>query len=234
MWITKNLKSKVLSNRTTARIFGRKYFGLNKLDAKLEQFIDYEEGYFVELGANDGVTQSNTKYFELFKNWKGVLIEPTINKYEDCKRNRNKRSHVVNAACVSFSNQENTVNLVYSNLMTTTLNTESDLTDLGAHLKRGRTFLEPKVSQFHFQARARTLNSILEEVNAPSRIDLLSLDVEGSEIEVLKGINHNQFRFSFICIECRDLPKMKEYLLSLNYVLKTQLSEHDYLFADSR
>lgn len=41
-----------------------KYFSLNQLDRKLEEFVDYNNGYFVELGANDGVTQSNTLYFE--------------------------------------------------------------------------------------------------------------------------------------------------------------------------
>ena len=49
--------------------FFPKYFGLHNLDRKLEKYLDYEKGYFVELGANNGVSQSNTKYFELFKKW---------------------------------------------------------------------------------------------------------------------------------------------------------------------
>ncbi len=32
------------------------YFSLNQLDKKLEKYVDYDNGYFVELGANDGVT----------------------------------------------------------------------------------------------------------------------------------------------------------------------------------
>ncbi len=62
----------------------------------------------------------------------------------------------------------------------------------------------------------------------------MSLDVEGAEIEVLKGIDHNQFRFSYLCIECRDLPKLSKYLDQFDYELIEQLSAHDFLFKDRR
>ena len=32
--------------------------------------------FYIEIGANDGVSQSNTKYLELFYDWRGILIEP--------------------------------------------------------------------------------------------------------------------------------------------------------------
>lgn len=228
------MKPLLLSKPLIARIFGKYYFGLNNLDAQLSQILNFKNGYFVELGANDGITQSNTKHFELFKGWKGVLIEPSMEQFVKCKRNRSKRNHFVNAACVSFSNKKEFVEMVYSNLMTTSLNTESDLINLAEHLSNARKFLNSEHDQFHFQARARTLNSILEEVCAPSQINLLSLDVEGSEMEVLKGLNHEQFRFSYVCIECRDITKMREYLIQHDYILETQLSEHDFLFKDGR
>jgi hypothetical protein len=63
----------------------------------------------------------------------------------------------------------------------------------------------------------------------PSR----SLDVEGAEIEVLKGIDHSRFRFSYLCIECRNIERLSSYLKSVGYVLKEKLTHHDYLFAGS-
>ena len=39
-------------------------FALNDLDRKLEKYLDYQNGFFVELGANDGFTQSNTLFLE--------------------------------------------------------------------------------------------------------------------------------------------------------------------------
>jgi len=45
----------------------RRYFGLNNLDQKIEKYLDFDNGFFVELGANNGIEQSNTLYFELFR-----------------------------------------------------------------------------------------------------------------------------------------------------------------------
>lgn len=54
----------------------RNYYGLNLLDKKLEHHIDFDNGIFVEVGANDGQTQSNTAYFARHRGWRGLLIEP--------------------------------------------------------------------------------------------------------------------------------------------------------------
>ena len=58
----------------------------------------------------------------------------------------------------------------------------------------------------------------------------LSADDISSEIEVLKGINHNLFSFKYILVECRDLEKMKVYLKKFGYGLILDLKNYDYLF----
>lgn len=83
---------------------------------------------------------------------------------------------------------------------------------------------------FTFGALAEPLNNILRESNAPKLVDFLSLDVEGVELEVLKGIDHNEFRFKYMLIECRGIERLKEYLDGVNYGLIDQFSQHDYLF----
>ena len=70
------IKVIALNNSILTRLFRLRYFSLNSLDKKLEEYLDLDAGYFVELGANDGVNQSNTLYFEKFRGWHGVLIEP--------------------------------------------------------------------------------------------------------------------------------------------------------------
>ena len=77
-----------------------------------------------------------------------------------------------------------------------------------------------------------TLNSILIEAKSPKTIDLLSIDVEGVELEILKGVNHSEFRFKFICIESRQFEAISQYLLEQQYVFIRALSSHDYLFQD--
>ena len=73
--------------RSIKNSFNRNYIGyvaLNNLDKQLEAYCNYQDGYYVELGAHDGITQSNSFYFEKKKNWKGVLIEPSPNNYLKC------------------------------------------------------------------------------------------------------------------------------------------------------
>ena len=48
---------------------------LNDLDRKLEKYLNYRDGYFIECGANDGYSQSNTYFLEKKLNWRGLLVE---------------------------------------------------------------------------------------------------------------------------------------------------------------
>ena len=224
------LRPILLRNRRVAKLFNRKYFGLNELDRLIENFVPKDGGYFVELGANDGVTQSNTKYFELYRNWHGVLVEPIPSKFLECKKNRSKRNFFAQAACVSLGFNEAYVRLIYSNLMTTSLSGESDLQNRRSHAQLGESYLMGNEKVEEFLAPAKTLTSILDEAQAPKMIDLLSLDVEGNEIEVLKGIDHTKYKFYLMCVECRNFEKLNEYLSSNQYEFVSQLTPHDYLF----
>lgn len=207
-----------------------KYYALNELDRKIERYIDFDNGYFVELGANDGVSQSNTLYFEKSRAWTGILIEPTPHNYLLCKKNRSASTKNYCNTCVSSEYKEKFVEILYSNLMSVSLGLQSDVADPIAHAKSGQRFLAPTEDVFSFGALARTLGDILKESSAPSIIDLLSLDVEGSEIEVLNGINHSKWRFKYILVECRNVTKLSAYLEQHQYQLVDQFSSHDYLF----
>jgi hypothetical protein len=65
----------ILVNRIINRLRHGKYNSLYKFDRQLEKYVNYDGGYFVELGTNDGVTQSNSLYFEKHRSWCGVLVE---------------------------------------------------------------------------------------------------------------------------------------------------------------
>ena len=112
--------------------------------------------------------------------------------------------------------------------MTSSLGLESDIKNFTTHV-----YLDKKNEyKFKFGAVATTLNNLLLKSKAPQKIDFLSLDVEGAEIEVLKGIDHNTYRFKFMLIECRDIDKLENYLELLEYELIEKLTEQDYLFVD--
>jgi FkbM family methyltransferase len=216
-----------------AVITGTRYWGLGDLDKKLISVIGDSPGYFVELGANDGISQSNTKHLEMFHGWRGVLIEPYPGNFKKLFKTRSSSNHFENAACVSFEFPRDEMELTYSNLMTTPMEGSSDVVDRKLHAESGKKWLRGRETVKTFLAKARTLTSILIEAKAPPVVDLLSLDVEGGEIEVLKGVDHAKYRFKWILVESRDEKRISEYLGAQGYLFHSKLTGHDYLFRNS-
>lgn len=209
--------------------------GLNGLDTLLETHLDTSRpGFFVELGANDGYSQSNTWFLEKEFGWRGVLIEPSPAEFVHLRRNRSKDNCFFCAACVDFGYAEAFVRMRYSGLMTVT-DGDTDLPHgTKAHTESGRRFLPDGVEPFDFAAIARPLQSILDDSRAPSCVDLLSLDVEGFELSVLRGVDHERTRFRHLLIESRSPDELDRYLASHGYALVDRLSHHDYLYRDER
>jgi FkbM family methyltransferase len=238
-FIIKKMLNKVLGSaaeslfrrlRFVLRNFRGGYHSINELDKQLEKYVDYDDGFYVELGANDGVVQSNSLYFELRRNWKGVLIEPSPHNFLLCREQRSNRNQIFCNACVSFDYTDKYVDIKYANLMSISENLELDLDDKELHIEAGTKYLTETDTVFAFGAAAATLTSLLERANAPKVIDFLSLDVEGAELEVLRGLNFKKFSFKYMLIEIRDLQRMEGFLMAHGYVLEKQLSPHDYLF----
>jgi FkbM family methyltransferase len=192
--------------------------------------METKNGFFVELGGNDGLNQSNTKHLELFRGWRGVLIEPFLKNFQRMAKNRSSQSQFVNAACVSFDFAESEMLLSYSNLMTTPLLGESDILDRSQHATSGAGFLPASEAVHTFKVRALTLTKILDDCRAPKLIDLLSLEVEGGELEVLKGVDHKKYRFRWIIVESRSPEALSDYLNNEGYSILCQLSVHDYVY----
>lgn len=206
------------------------YFARFEMDKKLETLLPHRNGFYVELGANDGALASNSYYFELKKGWTGVLIEPAPNLYISCIKRRGKKNSVVCNACVPFEYHDQYVNMIYSDSMTISDNLNLDIKDKQEFIESGNFHLLPGEKTFEFGAKAATLNSILIESNAPENIDFLALDVEGAELPVLQGLDFNKFRFKYMLIECRDIDNLSNFLLPFGYVFKEKFSYHDYLF----
>lgn len=212
------------------KFFNGSYFALNHLDRKLEKYVDYDDGFFVELGANDGIAQSNSLYFELNRGWKGVLIEPSPNKFLACNLNRSPKNHIFCNACVGFEYEKNYLDITYGNLMSIAKNLDLDLPDKHQHIENSKKFLRSTEPSFDFGSIAIPLTTLLDKSKAPSLIDFISLDVEGAELEVLRGINFHKYNFKFMLIEARNPELIDKFLSAQGYSLVEKFSHHDYLF----
>ena len=200
----------------------KKYYGKNKLDKQIKSYLNFNNGFFVELGAHDGISQSNTFYYEKNKNWNGILIEPTPHIFL-----RSKKNFYFNRACVSFNFKKNFIELIYASLKTFSpqFMTKKRQTE---HTARSELTINDKI--FTYKVRAVTLNSILIKAKAPKIIDFLSLDTEGAEFEVLNGIDFKRFSFRYMLIETYYFSKLKKFFLKKNYKYIKKINHNDYLF----
>jgi len=88
---------------------------------------------------------------------------------------------------------------------------------------------EPDLA-YRFGSYAYTLTEILEEAKAPNQIDFLSLDVEGAEISVLKGLNLRMFSFKYILIETSQEAEVTALLSEHSYKLFERLTSTDLIY----
>ena len=221
----KELKFFVLKTKIA---FGIKPFtALNQLDRKLQKYIDWENGYFIEVGANDGISQSNTFYFEQALGWRGLLIEPVPELFEMCCKFR--KSKTLNCALGAFEQDGKFVEMLFSDLMSvvegTTINVGGTNRLAEEHAQLGQRFWKGK--PFKVSVPVRALSKILCEENV-GQIDIFSLDVEGYETQVLRGIDFSLHRPKYILIETEQLEEIFR-IIPKEYELLDKFSHHDYL-----
>jgi len=197
-------------------------------------FGEKRSGFFVEIGSNDGVSGSNCKRLEAEHGWAGILIEPYLPNLETSKLHRSKKNSFVHAAAVPQDFGNDTVDLIFSNLMTVVDKPTAEISDPWQHALSGSAFLKPWESVTKFSAPARSLNSILAEQNAPSEIELLSIDIEGFELEVLGDLDFKKYRFEAIILENRDKEAAVKFFEPRGYSLFSQPSPLNLIFTQNQ
>lgn len=180
-------------------------------------FKEKHNGKYIELGALDGVLYSNTKFFEDNLNWTGILIEPNIYQYIKLKVNRPK-NYLFNEL---VSNITDEVDFKYfSDEYAGVSGVEKTLP-----LEHFTGFFNNvSAPQGSIKLKPVTLKSIIEKTGI-NHFDLLSLDVEGHEVNVLKSWDFS-VPITIIIIETLggsqlDNEKLcNDILLKNNYELK--------------
>ena len=210
-------------------------YSLHSLDTLMLEYINYNNGFFIEAGANDGLSQSNTALYEFDYGWKGLLVEPNFKKYLDCKKNR-KNSIVENYALVSSHYTQKTIrgdfdNQDYANsLMAMVIDNGDYQDDILLSCKN-----EKAKNNKIVEVPTITIDKLLTE-NKISKIDFFSLDVEGYEISVLNGMDFSNVRPKYFLIETANRPEyqniVRQYMKDKNYLFVKQLSGNDDLFLD--
>lgn len=170
-------------------------------------FKDQKSGVYVDVGAGPGDGYSVTKNLYL-QGWSGLLIEP-VSEFAEFHREARPRDTVVDVVAGSEDREIEFVHFFDTGLSTKKLNLQDSIQDSYPH----ETLILPQVR----------LQSILNN-HKVSHIDLLKIDVEGSEMEVLFGIDFEKIQPRLIVIEAtrpmsrvRVSDPIREYLADFQY-----------------
>ena len=173
----------------------------------LQHYLYKKNGIFIEIGANDGITLSNTFLLEKEYGWKGICIEPIPEKFEILKKNRpnsicvDKAVYSMGGVKLEFSDAD-----LYSGIT-------KHIDEINNDGKNGKKIIVETVN----------LNELLDMHNFPSFIDYLSIDTEGSEYEILNSINFNKYSFGIIHVEHNFVEPRRTQIRNL-------LLEKDYSY----
>jgi FkbM family methyltransferase len=169
-------------------------------------------GIFVEVGANDPVAGSQTWLLEQ-QGWRGVLVEPQSSHCEKLRQQR-KNSQVFQVACSGPGMAGEMDLLLAEEDGSSTLRQQQDT--------HGTDFVGTE------RVQVTTLDKVLAAAGV-DKIDFLSLDVEGHEIEVMRGFDFSKFSPGLILIEdgVRDLTK-HQFLKSRGYRLVKRTSINNW------
>jgi FkbM family methyltransferase len=155
-------------------------------DKYLEEniFKGYKNGFFVDIGAYDGVHINNTLYFEKYNNWSGLNVEPIQSIYEKLKNNRPNSINLNCAVCNSDGETDFLCNTGYTEMLSGIKNNY----DPRHWYRLEQENIQMGSTTEVIKVNTKKIETICDEYSI-THINYLSIDVEGAEFEVVKSIN---------------------------------------------
>ncbi|MEI0607955.1 FkbM family methyltransferase [Brachyspira pulli] len=185
--------------------------------SEIEQdFISYlvfsgkKKGFFIDIGANDGIRISNTYFFEKL-GWSGICIEANPTIYEQLQKNRNCDLYNVAILDKKMDNVK--------------------LVNYEGHSLMAKVDMSGS-NESSINIKSITFDELMNNYKNITSIDLLSIDVEGFELNILKTIDFNKYDIKLIIVENNEEEGiLKEYMKSKGYRLLIDIyRSHDLAF----
>lgn len=154
----------------------------------LEQTSWKRNGFFVEFGATDGINLSNTFLLEKEFGWTGILAEPGRNWHSSLERNR---AAIISKECV-WSESGKYLTFI-----------ESEFPEFSTidEFQNSDGMMTSRTPAAKYEVNTITLKELLETNKAPNYIDYISIDTEGSELEILAKFPFGQYKFGILTVE---------------------------------
>ena len=173
-------------------------------------FHNQSDGVFIDIGAHNGISLSNTKFFEEL-GWKGICIEPIPEVFEKLQHNR--KAYCLQGCIADFNGIAPFGEVVGEPQMLSGLVEKCD--------PRHRTRIDGEIETTQgsykvIEVNCYLLNDLLQK-HGIFHIDYLTIDTEGGELEILQSIDFSKFDIDFIDVENNYDINFKDFLISKGY-----------------
>lgn len=191
------------------------YYGQYQQDKYLDEniFKGKEKGVFLDLGAYDGMTISNTWFFERYRQWEGLCVEPLPSAFGKLKANR--RCYCLNA-CISGHRGKALFQKVEGNAEVL-----SGIYEFLHPIHKERIQRENQGGRLELvEIDCYTMNDLFD-MYPFEKVDFCSLDIEGGELEALKAVNFAKCRIDFLLVENNYYGRqLQDFLATQAYCLE--------------
>lgn len=191
----------------------------------VSNFFGLEEGgFFIDVGASDGIIWSNTLGLEINNNWKGICIEP--HPYTFKQLTSETKGIIRTAEClnVAISKEEETCDFQMFEGDWDSHMLSGLVKNYDPRQKERDDFKRNSNQSKIIKVKCIPLQKIFNERNI-THVDYLSIDTEGSELNILQSINFEKTSFRLISVESNyESDNLDEFLLSKGYTFREKLA----------
>ncbi len=190
-----------------------------------ETFLNHKDGFFVDVGAHDGVYLSNTFCFEDKLGWSGICVEPSKESSRRLVLGR-KNSKVFNCCASPLELENQLVRYREHTRLEISHTIFEDLYESPNYAKE----LEMEDNKYWDRLKkCKSLGSILNESNINKKIDYISIDTNGSEFLIIKDFPFEKWNVEVFTIandaylgglKEENRNKTKSLMESNGYILK--------------
>jgi FkbM family methyltransferase len=165
--------------------------------------------FFVEFGATDGISLSNTWLLEKKLGWSGILAEPAKIWHTRLNANRNC---IVDTRCVANKSCQEVRFLEVNQ----TEKGSPELSGIKQYADNGDWASSIRIEEStEYSVETISLEDLLDAHQAPEEIQFLSIDTEGSELDIIKDFDFQKRKIHSICIEHNFVAASRQGIHSL-------------------
>ncbi|MDR3162235.1 MAG: FkbM family methyltransferase [Helicobacteraceae bacterium] len=201
------------------RLFAQMYSGVNfrgQLDQDLLAYLYFKgkkNGFYLDIGAHDGLSINNTYVFERL-GWRGACVEPLPDIFERLRQNR--KCDCYNVA-ISDQTEDNVDFIKVGGGGT-------NYTEMFSGLEARLPSVRKKniKSCERIKVKTMTFDDLMKNYPDVTHIDFLSIDVEGAEMSILKSIDFTKYTFGLMAAENNEEvigqgDELKAFMLDNGY-----------------